>query len=145
MAKATIAVVGVVISLVALETACANEFGSGNGPCAQRSGAYVARYTFRSGTCGEAGERLFSIDKQPTIVVPPCRGSISYTPDNCEVTYEETCPNDGAVVGGELAISGKSKWNADGSAGSALESWTIRNPDGTTLCQGAYDVELTRE
>jgi hypothetical protein len=125
--------------------ACSNDDAAPEGPCAQRSGSYLMKYTERSGTCGKGVENVVNITSQPTTVDPPCSGSISYSADNCEVSYSTTCPNDGAVKGGELTITGKSKWNKDATSGTATETWTLRNPDKTTLCLGTYDVVGTRQ
>lgn len=143
----TIRLAAFAVSLVALATACADgeELGSGNGRCAQRHGTYAVRYSARSGNCGAGVETIMNVDTQPKGVEPPCTGSITDAPDNCEVEYTTTCPNDGVVVGGELTIVGKSKWSVDAARGSAVESWLVRKPGGTTLCQGTYDVTLERQ
>jgi hypothetical protein len=128
--------------------ACSSETeGTDGGPCAQRNGgSYLFKYTERSGSCGPGAEAVRNLEgPQPTTVEAPCTGSISYSADNCEVTYETTCPNDGAVQGGELTITGKSKWNADGSRGTAVETWVMRDPAKATLCIGTYDLVATRQ
>jgi hypothetical protein len=145
MSKATIAIVLVVgLFLLMLVSACAGdeENGSGNGPCAQRQGTYVARYTARSGNCSAGGEVVNTIDRQPTSVDPPCTGSIAYTSENCEVTYNTTCPKDGF----ELTVTGKAKWSRDATTGAAIEQWVlVRKSDGAAVCQGTFDVQLSRQ
>jgi hypothetical protein len=132
----------------AVLVACSSdpELGSGNGQCAQRdTGSYVVKYAVRSGDCGDSAETILNPGPQPTEVTAPCTGTISYSADNCEVTYSSTCPFDEAQKGATLTVTGKSKWNTDGSQGSALESWFAKNSGGQGLCQGTYDVTITRQ
>lgn len=137
--------------LLILLVACGDDgtppvaLGSGHGQCAQRQGSYIQKIVFRDGSCGPGTETVVNVASQPTSVDPPCAGSISYSPDNCEVTYDQTCPNDGVVKGGELSISGHAKWSTDAVRGASVEAWAIRRPDGTTICQGTYDVAITRQ
>lgn len=140
------------VGLVALGlVACASEdstpeLGSGGGTCAQRdTGSYIVKYTVRSGDCGETAETVINPGPQPTEVKAPCTGQITYSADNCEVTYSSTCPAESIQKGAELTISGKSKWTRDGALGTAVESWAVRNATGQTLCQGTYDVTVTRQ
>lgn len=130
---------------VLLAACSSSSSSSAAGPCAQRKGSYLASYTVRSGNCGDGPETVQNIDKQPTTVDAPCKGSISYTADNCQVTYSSTCPNDGAVKGGQLSIDGHSNWNTDGTHGTATEEWVLRDSSGKTLCQGTYDVVVTKQ
>ncbi len=138
---------------LALVSACSSETtgtGAGSssgepGVCAQRKGSYILKLTERAGNCGPGTETVVNIDAQPTSIDAPCVGDISYSADNCEVTYSSTCPNDGVIKGGELAITGKSKWSPDAKTGTAVEQWVLRNPDKTTLCQGTYDVAGSRQ
>lgn len=135
-----------VLALVTLlvVTSCASP-DADSGVCARRDDqTYVARYVERSGTCGEGAEVVINAGPQPTSVDAPCKGSISYSADNCEVTYESECPNDGAVKGATLIVTGKSTWAEDASSGSAIEQWTLRDRDGKTVCMSTYDVTVTR-
>lgn len=134
---------GAVLLLVA---ACSSESQStAGGPCAQRSGTYLTAYSQRSGTCGPVGERIVQIPEQPTSVDPPCTGSISYSADNCEVTYQNECPANEVMSGARLQVSGKSRWDAAGATGNATEQWTLTNATGQTLCISTYDVTVTRQ
>lgn len=138
------------VGLVMLASCSSSEeadkpLGSGNGQCAQRAGSYVAKYTQRDGTCGEGVEIVQNVDEQPTAPQAPCTGKISYTGDNCEVTYNTVCPNDGFVKDGVLAITGHSKWNADATQGEAVEQWVLQASDGKTVCNSTYDVTITRQ
>lgn len=119
------------------------ELGSGNGQCVERKGTYLVRYTARTGDCGDVAETLLHLDKQPTAPEPPCSGSIAYSSDNCEVTYEQTCPNE--ATGDTAKITGKSKWSTDGATGAALESWTAVDASGRVRCAGTYEVTLARQ
>lgn len=119
--------------------------GFGHGQCELRAGTFVARYTVRTGTCPVAPETLFSIATQPTAPEAPCTGSIAYSPDNCEVTYSSTCPNDAVAKGAEVTISGKSKWSIDAARGVATEQWVVRDAGDRVLCLGTYDVSLERQ
>ena len=132
------------VGLVGILAACSSSSDDG-GPCVQRKGSFIAKYSQRSGTCGNSAETVLNIDKQPTSVDAPCTGSISYTADNCQVTYESACPNDGAVKGGRLSITGHSKWNSDGTSGTATEQWVLSDASGKTLCQSTYDVTVTKQ
>lgn len=113
-----------------------------SGPCAQRRGTYSARYTVRSGNCGEVSEQIATIDQQPTAPTPPCTGSIDYSPDNCEVTVEAVCP--GRTPGVTVRTTGKARWNQDGSQGFAVEQTTITDGSGALMCSGTYDVTFSR-
>jgi hypothetical protein len=135
-----------VAALSSVVIACSSsDDAAETGPCAQRSGSYIARYTVRSGDCGATAEVVLNVDKQPTSVDPPCTGSISYTPDNCEVTYSSSCPNDGAVKGATLTVTGKSEWRRDAEVGTAVEDWSLVDANGQTVCHGTYDVLITKQ
>jgi hypothetical protein len=121
--------------------------GSGHGTCSQRVGTYALAYVERQGNCGAGSERVFLSAKQPVtedLNADGCTGAISYSGDNCEVTYSSTCPEDGVQRGGKLSISGTSKWNVAATYGTAIEEWTLARPDGTTLCRSTYDVTANR-
>jgi hypothetical protein len=90
-------------------------------------------------------EQVSNAQSQPTAIDPPCKGNISYTADNCEVTYDSTCPTDGAVKGGDVVSSGHSKWNTAATHGTATEQLTAHNSAGRTLCTSTYDVTLDRQ
>lgn len=136
---------GVVVA-GAFALACSSSDASDDsGPCAQRNGSYIARYSVRSGDCGEGAEVITNVDKQPTSVDPPCTGNISYSEDNCDVTYSSSCPNDGAVKGATLTITGKAKWSRDAANGSATEAWSLVDSNGQTVCYGTYDVSIVRQ
>lgn len=130
---------------LAIITACGSDVASTAGPCAQRGGSYIAKYTQRTGSCGAGTERVQNVTQQPTTVDRPCSGNITYSPDNCEVTYESTCPEDGLIRGGTLTISGHSKWDAAATYGTAVEQWTVLRPDKTTACLSTYDVTMSRQ
>jgi hypothetical protein len=124
----------------------AKPLGSGNGQCAQRdSGSYVVKYAVRSGNCGEAAETVLNPGPQPTEPKAPCTGSITYAADNCEVAYSSTCPGDSVQKGATITVNGNSKWSTDATTGSAVESWSIVDADGQSLCQGTYDVTITKQ
>lgn len=137
------------IVLLVSAAACGDDkdvVGSGNGQCARRDNiGYVIRYTVRSGDCGAVSEQLHSPGPQPVTVDPPCKGTITYTPDNCEVDYDQTCPNDGVVKGGEVTVRGHSKWNTDASHATALEQWVVRGTQKETICNSTYDVTVDRQ
>ena len=132
----------VVVGVVAV--ACSSSGDGGNsGPCAQRIRSYRSTYVERSGTCGPPGELISSAGPQPTAVDAPCTGSISYTPDNCEVTFDSTCPEEGVARGAKLRENGKARWNTDATSGTATLQWTITDAAGKTICISTYDVTLT--
>lgn len=133
----------VVACLAAVVGACASESAQPSGPCAKRNGSYRQSYVERSGTCGAPGERIIPAGPQPTSVDAPCTGSISYSSDNCEVTFDATCPEDGIQKGARLRETGKSRWNANASEGTATVQWTVTDANGKTLCISTYDVTLT--
>jgi hypothetical protein len=117
--------------------------------CAQRSGSYVATYVQRSGTCGPAGQRVTNLDRQPTTASMQSQGctgpGITYDADNCEVTYDSTCPEDDIASGAHLRVVGHSQWNSDGSHGTATEQWSAIDAKGQTMCLSVYDVNLRRQ
>ena len=119
--------------------------GTGHGPCAQRSGSFLMQYTRRTGSCGDIAETISNVPQQPTGPVAPCTGSISYSADNCEVTYDNTCPTDAIVKGGSGSVTGHSKWSVDGAYGEATESLAFFNADKAAICAGTYDVKATRQ
>lgn len=142
MDKSLAVVVALVVTTLG---ACASESPQPSGPCAQRAGSYITTYRERSGTCGDPGERITNLDAQPTAPPPECSGSITYSKDNCDVTYTGDCPEDGIVRGGRLRITGKSRWDVAGSFGTATEQWFAADASGRTLCQSTYDVTVRRQ
>jgi hypothetical protein len=137
----------VLVVVVGLAAACGeDELGSGNGQCARRDNiGYIAKYTVRSGNCGPGTERISRPAPQPTEIDAPCTGSIRYTGDNCEVAYDSECPEDGIVKGGKLRIVGQSKWDTEAKRATAVEQWTAIDANGQTICNGTYDVSVTRQ
>lgn len=137
----------VVLSLVAAcsSSSSGSSSSASQGPCAQRSGTYLAHYVERSGgTCGALPDSLVTINSQPTAPAAPCTGSISYSKDNCDVTIAQTCPvsSDAGVY--TLRQTGTATWNADGSSGSAAIEMILADSNGVVQCQSTYDLTETR-
>ena len=121
--------------------------GSGHGTCQTRKGTYVASYAPRSGTCGPNPDRLLQVDQT---VAPAsdagaatgCTGpGESQSADNCEVDYDNKCPQ----PTGSAEVSGHSKWNAEGTYGTAVEQWTVFGAAGNVMCMSIYDVTVTKQ
>jgi hypothetical protein len=141
-------------SLVVVVTGCASQsmtdpVGSGHGQCAQRAGTYRASYATRSGNCGDIPESIDSIATQPTTESQKATGctgpGISSSADNCEVTFDQTCPNDGLEKGGRERVSGNAKWNTSATYGTSTVQITLTNAGGQVRCTGTYDVVITRQ
>lgn len=98
--------------------------------------------TARSGNCGAVAETIETMQSQPTAPPPPCTGSISYSPDNCEVTVDTICPvgTDGATN----KMVGKADWAHDGKAGTAVLDIRMTSGSGVVTCSGTYDVQYTK-
>ena len=113
-----------------------------SGPCAQRSGAYSAKWKVRDGNCGDIPEQIDTLDKQPTEPAPPCTGTISYSNENCTVTVSSTCPG---AAGYSFKISGIARWSEDANSGTAVLGMNIfENASGRGVCSGSYDVTYTK-
>lgn len=118
-----------------------------------RKGTYSAIYVVRDGDCGDIPERIEQVDQTaPPLDAgtsdagpPPCTATVTNSIDNCEITYSFRCKSDGLEKGGALAITGHSKWNMDGSYGTAVEEWTAIGAAGNTLCTGSYSLTVRRE
>lgn len=104
----------------------------------------MTSYKVRTGDCGAAAETVDTVDKQPTAIDAPCKGSIGYTADNCAVTNDFSCPVDAVEKGAVATYSGKYDWSKDGSSGSGILDLTIVNSAGKNLCHGTYDVTVSR-
>lgn len=139
------------VAAIAVLGACGDDkpdVGSGSGQCARRDNiGYIAKYTQRSGTCGQGDERVLPPGPQPAAgpVAAPCTGSISYSTDNCEVDYDTECPENGLVQGGKLRVVGHSKWDKGATFATAVEQWSTTNATGQTLCASTYDVTVTKQ
>jgi len=114
-----------------------------DGPCAQRKGTYVDRWTVRTGDCGSQAESVGTVESQPIAPNPPCTGSIKYSVDNCAVTLDVSCPVSTLGPGYQVHTSGKVDWSEDGASGSGLLSMDVTN-GGAYVCHGTYDVVSTR-
>jgi len=125
--------------------------GSGAGTCADRTGStYLATVHEHPGSfCGLEGKQF--VVQAPSTHPPPagdagpqCTGSADATPDNCEVTYNTTCPSQG-VQGAAIKEEGHSKWSVDGSYATAIETLILFNADGSTACTSTVDLTLHRQ
>lgn len=131
---ATLAIVG-----------CSSDDTTGGGPCAQRKGTYLTTFKTRSGNCGDIPEQVDTITSQPTEPAAPCTGTIGYSADNCEVTNDIICPEDGLGAGWTSTIELKATWSESGDRGTAIQQVVIKNADGGIECQGSYDATVTRQ
>lgn len=129
-------------ALLGATVSCTDD-GTG-GPCGQRTGTYLIQYEERSGTCGPIPEQIDTSTEQPTAIDPPCTGGISYSDDNCDVTYETSCPANGIGPGYSSTGRGKVTWDESGSSGSGTVQYVVYYPDMTIACQSTYDVVATR-
>lgn len=107
--------------------------------------SFLVKYTVRTGDCGEQAETILQPEEQPTKPPDGCAGQIEYSTNNCEVTYSSICPVNPAQPSAMLTVKGDSKWSDDASHGTAVESWHIEGPGGKVLCDGTYDVDITRQ
>lgn len=121
-----------------------SEDSGGDGTCDQRSGTYIARYTERSGNCGPVPEQVDTITVQPVAPEPPCSGTISYSADNCQVTFEATCPETGLGLDWSSTTDGKVTWNASASKGSGIVQIVLTNANGGIECQSTYNLVSER-
>lgn len=138
-----IAVVGVVAALVGC-SGPAREPDDEPQDCAMRSGTFSTVFTVRSGNCGDIPEQVTVETEQPTEVEAPCAGTISYSADNCEVTAEWGCAEDTLGAGWTSESELHADWNEAGTRGTAVQQIVIRNETGAVVCQGTYDLTITR-
>jgi hypothetical protein len=113
-----------------------------NGPCAKRSGTYLWAMTTRSGDCGDMPETVFTVTDEPPGPTLPCTGTITYSPDNCEVTRDELCPvdGDGGTADGTFTVRGVIDWNAAATAATGVLDYALDAPDPEQSCHGTYDA-----
>jgi len=110
--------------------------------CAQRAGTYVLDFAERTGgTCGAFPEQVTTITKQPTEATAPCTGTISYSPDNCTVTYDERCPAMGGIT---IEQRGTVTWSPDGTTGSGIIQVIGTQSGSAQACSSTYDVTGAR-
>jgi hypothetical protein len=124
---------------------CAASSEAPSGPCEKRSGTYRTTYTKQSGTCPNFTESISTITEQPTKVDPPCTGTISYSPDNCRVTLDSSCPEPNLGAGYAQRWRGAVDWNVTGSRGAGNLEVIVTRPDGTVVCNGVYGVTDVRQ
>ena len=117
--------------------------GCGNGPCVERAGTYTWKMTARSGDCGDYRESVFSTMGTQELLKPPCTGTITYSPDACQVTHDHQCPI-GAPDEGTVDVQGVVHWDVFGSQGDGVLEYRIKDKNGAQVCQGTYDAHYTR-
>jgi hypothetical protein len=108
-------------------------------------GTYAATYVERSGTCGAISEEIVTLDEQPTEPEPPCTGEISYSSNNCRVTFESDCPAPGIGAGYRMESTGVADWNATGNRGTAVVQVTVFNASDVVECRSTYDLTSVRQ
>lgn len=134
--------------LVACSSTVVREEGA-DGPCVERSGSYIVRFTQRSGTCGTDGEVAESVvnvdDTTKQAVADNCTGDIINAEDNCSVQVTITCKRDDLGRGWTALERGKVTWSRDGSSASGTEQLSIFRGDGIQECTSVMDVTWTRQ
>jgi hypothetical protein len=113
--------------------------------CEERSGAYLFTYVERDGSCGPIPEDLVTFTEQPTELVEPCDGTISYSDDNCQVTTEATCPEPGVGLGLYSRTTTVSNWDESADRGTGVFSLRLFDLDDTLLCRGTYNITGVRQ
>lgn len=109
--------------------------------CAQRKGTYVLQYAERDGNCGPIDEIVETLETQPVSVPDGCKGTITYSADNCAVTSDATCPTTG---GQDLRVNGKTTWDTLGDKGNGTQQMTLTKGD-TVVCRSTYNVTARRQ
>lgn len=112
--------------------------------CAQRIGTYVTQFTQRTGNCGAAPEQVVTMTEQPRSVTAPCAGAISYSGDNCKMTFSALCPQDQIGPGFKMQEEGTVNFNREGTRGTGVEQLILYDGNGALLCQGTYDLTWTK-
>lgn len=141
------------VACVALGCASASStepVGSGHGQCAPRVGAYRASYTLRTGNCGPIPEEVVIYNQiDPDAGTQPsstCSGPGStMSVDNCEVTFDVTCPNNGYETGGSSRVVGNAKWSVSADHAASTVQFTLFGPAGQVRCTGTYDLAIVKQ
>lgn len=131
--------------------------------CPPRTGNYTFTSARVSGDCGDGfaatafsvtdSDQLFSIpfvaaeEGGPGATVdvsdlwPDCKGNVTVSRDNCEVTYSVTCKQSS---GDSLQKVGSITWTADGASASNPETFKGFDVNGKLLCEGTYTGSATK-
>jgi hypothetical protein len=118
------------------------EAGAPAKSCAARSGTIVAKYTERVGTCGPlknvagSDQTTSTYASLPMAPAAPCAGTIRYSTDNCEDTYDTSCPSVDPKA--TYTTRGTITWNAEGTV--ATGDLEVATP----TCKSTYSVEAKR-
>lgn len=102
-----------------------------SGPCAPRTGTYVAHYEQRpGGTCGTLTDVVVMGGDD---IGPGCTGTSTPSADNCVVDFSEMCTDSA----GTFHFTGESMWSTDGNSGEAVVTYS-------ESCVSTYDITFRR-
>ncbi len=131
-----------------LLTAACSSSSSDDGPCPIRKGTYTMAFRTRDGDCGDVSESVLNAEQPadaPGKTIPsdaPCTGQFVNSADNCATTMDQTCPTSD---GGKTKTAGKLTFDEDASNGTGILGITLYAPNGDLVCNGSYDVVVTRQ
>lgn len=115
---------------IILLTGCLNQVD--NSICSNRIGSYRISYKQLDGNCGELNDIIVSVDHQLTpddLSNRNCTGSVSYSADNCKVSYVDVM-----CQPGDVTQNAEYMWNADGTVGVGTASFRL------SYCFSTYQV-----
>ena len=130
--RAPVALVAV-LALVGCASSVSVPAPANDGPCTDRSGAYLARWVERSGgTCGPLSDSVVLVKPGNVLDDPNCKGTLTADANNCKAHGTVTCT-------GGVTETLTCNFAADASNGSCVIS-----VDGGR-CFSTYDVTLTKQ
>jgi len=131
------------VGLVVVAAACSSAPSSG--ACRPRVGTYLATFSSRSGNCGKIPEQVYVFDGDAG-APEGCTESGNPSATACEVTLDTTCkpgPNEPDKLA--TTVRGKATWSEDANTATAVLQFILKHPDGSTECEGTYDVSFRRQ
>ena len=84
--------------------------------CAIPSGTYDVEYVKVNGNCGEVSVRVVTAwPERVTSFNPPCEGSVQWSEDFCQASFDATCPREDVGAGFYDQQHSESQYSQDGS------------------------------
>lgn len=97
------------------------------------------KLTANGGNCGAVPDTV--VDGQPAAPTPPCTGTVTHSADNCEMTFDQTCPGAQGVT---VRQKGTGTFSPDGKTGTATFAFTVTDANGAMACSGMYGATFTK-